>query len=233
MVTSESANFYSFISFSLYLRSFGFDSSHLTANSISQIVLISHLLPLLEKTSKLPNTDVRIVSMSSELHRATFGGPGENWGGDKFATEEEFKKDIGPSNLYARSKLADILLIRRLVQLYLGSSKVVAFATHPGAVATGQTRQYKDAYGETAGAVMETVIRPTMRAPDDGALSALWAGLAPEARSEKYENGTYFSNPDQDGKETNEAKDQEVSLNLSSSPKSSSTGLLTPLPRLW
>ncbi|GAA5938615.1 uncharacterized protein JCM15063_005370 [Sporobolomyces koalae] len=193
----------------------GYDA-HLTANSISQIVMLSHLLPLLEKTSKLPGTDVRIVSMSSELHRATFGGPGEKFGGTKFGSEEEFKQDIGPSNLYARSKLADILLIRRTVQLYLQPpSTVLAFATHPGAVATGQTRQYKDAYGDTAGAIMETIIRPLMRAPDDGALSALWAGTAPEARNnEKYDNGTYFSNPDQDGGETSEAKDQELIENF-------------------
>lgn len=155
--------------------------------------------------------------MSSELHRATFGGPGENFGGEKFATEEEFKRDIGPSNLYARSKLADILLVRRTVQLYLQSSPILFYATHPQAVATGQTRQYKDAYGETAGAVMEAVIRPLMRNPSDGALSAIWAGLCPEARNpEKYENGTYFSDPDKDGKESNEAKDQEVSSKLRS-----------------
>lgn len=44
--------------------------------------------------------------MSSELHRATFGGPSPNLGGDKFSTTDEFKKDVGQSNLYARTKLA-------------------------------------------------------------------------------------------------------------------------------
>lgn len=44
--------------------------------------------------------------MSSELHRATFGGPNETFGGGKFASVEEFKEDVGPSNLYARTKLA-------------------------------------------------------------------------------------------------------------------------------
>jgi len=141
--------------------------------------------------------------MASELHRTTFADI-------TFTSEEEFKKDIGPLRLYSRTKLADILLIKRLAQLYLQSpSSVVAFTTHPGAVATGQTRQYQDAYGETVGSAMETIIRPLMRAPDDGALSVLWAATAPAAR-EKYESGTYFSNPDQNGKETNEAKDQQV-----------------------
>ncbi|GAA5980371.1 hypothetical protein JCM5350_000962 [Sporobolomyces pararoseus] len=184
----------------------GYDS-HLIVNSVSQILLLSHLLPVLEKTSKLPDTDVRIVSMSSELHRTTFADI-------TFTSEEEFKKDIGPLKLYSRTKLADILLIKRLVQLYLQPhSFIKAFTTHPGAAATGQTSQYKGAYGETVGTAMETVIRPIMRAPDDGALSMLWAATAPEAR-EKYESGTYFSNPDQDGKETNEASDQQLIENF-------------------
>lgn len=143
--------------------------------------------------------------MSSELHRATF------FADIKFESEAEFKEDLGPARLYARSKLADILLIKRLVQLYLQpSSKVVAFCTHPGAVSTGQVDQYKDAYGENVGTAIKAVITKGMRAPDDGALSALWAATASDAR-DKFESGTYFSNPDQDGKETNEAKDQRVS----------------------
>ncbi|GAA5953678.1 hypothetical protein JCM3765_006935 [Sporobolomyces pararoseus] len=184
----------------------GYDS-HLIVNSVSQILLLSHLLPVLAETSKLSDTDVRIVSMSSELHRTTFANI-------TFSSEEEFKKDLGPLRLYSRTKLADILLIKRLVQLYLQPpSPIKAFSTHPGAVATQQTRQYVGAYGETVGSAMETVIRPAMRAPDDGALSILWASTASEAR-EKYESGTYFSNPDQDGKETNEAKDQELIENF-------------------
>jgi hypothetical protein len=88
------------------------DSSHLTMNNLSHHLLLSHLLPILRKTSELPNTDVRIVQMSSELYRATFGGPGESHGGGKFASENEFREDIGPSNLYARSKLAVILFTK-------------------------------------------------------------------------------------------------------------------------
>ncbi|GAA5952301.1 hypothetical protein JCM21900_000479 [Sporobolomyces salmonicolor] len=179
----------------------GYDS-HLTANAIANIVLLSHLLPLLEKTSEMPETDVRVVIMASEVHRATFGGPGETWGGDKFRDEAEFKKDCGPNALYARSKLADILIVKALVQRYLQPpSKILAYATHPGA----------PAFGQIVGTVMETLIRPLMRAPDDGALSALWAATAPEARnSDKFKNGDYFSNPGQEGGESNEAKDQEL-----------------------
>lgn len=71
--------------------------SHLAMNNLSHHLLLSHLLPVLEKTSNLPGADVRIVSMSSELHRATFGGPG-TFGG-KFKDLSEFSADVGQSNL--------------------------------------------------------------------------------------------------------------------------------------
>lgn len=191
----------------------GYDS-HLVINAIANIIFLSHLLPVLEKTAKDPSSDVRIVIMASELHRATFGGPSEAYDGTKFRDEDEFKKDIGPLALYARTKLANILTVKRLVQEYLPASPtstdVLVYATHPGAIATAQTRQYREAYGETVGGVIDNATRAVFSKPSSGALSALWAGLAPDARSAEYENGSYVSNPKQVGGETNEAKDQEL-----------------------
>lgn len=50
-----------------------------------------------------------------------------------------------------------------------------------------------------------------MSRPDQGAISALWAGTAPDARMGGYEQGSYFTEAKEEGKETNEAQDQEVS----------------------
>ncbi|KAL8291739.1 hypothetical protein RQP46_001997 [Phenoliferia psychrophenolica] len=183
--------------------------SHLAMNNLSHHILLSYLLPVLEKTSELPGADVRIISMSSELHRATFGGPG-TFGG-KFASKREFSEDIGQSNLYARTKLCVLLFTEAVLQRHIKApSKIRIFATHPGAVATGQQDQFKPAYGEVVGAVMGAVTRPFMRRPDQGALSALWALVAPDARDSVYENGTYFSDPKQLGQRSNEAKDQNL-----------------------
>lgn len=56
------------------------------------MVMVSHLLPVLEKTStQHPDADVRIVLQSSELHRATMGSPSEDQGGNKFRSTDEFK----------------------------------------------------------------------------------------------------------------------------------------------
>ncbi|ORY84742.1 hypothetical protein BCR35DRAFT_290319 [Leucosporidium creatinivorum] len=189
----------------------GYDS-HLTLNNLSHHLLLSHLLPVLLRTSKLPNTDVRIIQMSSELHRATFGGPNETFGGGKFASEEEFKEDIGPSNLYARTKLAVTLFNKAVLQRHLPSpSPILAFTTHPGAVATGQQSQFKPAYGELVGGVMSAVTRVFMSTPDQGSISALWSGTSPELREEgKWKNGSYFTEARENGKESAEASDQDL-----------------------
>lgn len=51
-----------------------------------------------------------------------------------------------------------------------------------------------------------------MSRPDQGAISALWAGLAPDARDPKWQQGSYFTEAKEEGKETEEARDQEVSF---------------------
>ncbi|GAA5821785.1 hypothetical protein JCM11251_001023 [Rhodosporidiobolus azoricus] len=197
----------------------GYDR-HLTVNVLAHLLLLSHLLPLLDKTSKAhPESDVRVVLEASEMHRFTTGGPSEKAGGHRFADEEEFKKDVGPNGLYARTKLADILLVQAIAQKYLQPpSKILAFSVHPGGVATGQQEQFKAAYGETIGNVAEKVFRPLFRAPDDGALSTIWAATGPTAtekvESKEVENGKYWTDPEQDGGESSEALDEELRENL-------------------
>lgn len=67
-------------------------SSHLTINCLAHLLMLSHLLPVLEKTEQAhPDADIRIVLQASELHRTTFGGPSEAFGGDKFRSVDEFK----------------------------------------------------------------------------------------------------------------------------------------------
>ncbi|GAA5972520.1 hypothetical protein JCM11641_001882 [Rhodosporidiobolus odoratus] len=153
---------------------------------------------------------------SGEMHRFTFGGPTEQYGGAKFADQEEFKKDVGPTALYARTKLGDILIVKALVEKYFQPpSKILAFSVHPGGVATGQQEQFKAAYGETVGAISSTLFRPLFRAPDDGALSTLFAATAPVVRQGKeFYNGAYFTDPEQDGKESKEATDVEPRENF-------------------
>lgn len=59
---------------------------------------------------------------------------------------------------------------------------------------------------------MGAVVRPFMSRPDQGAISALWAGTAPNARDPKWKQGSYFTEAEEEGKETSEADDQEASF---------------------
>lgn len=63
------------------------------------------LLPLLRNTP-----DSRLVLQASEFHRMMTKNP-------DFASVEELNKDIGPSSLYARSKLAQVLQVRYMYRL--------------------------------------------------------------------------------------------------------------------
>lgn len=169
--------------------------------------------------------------MSSELHRATLGGPSPLTGGDKFATTDEFKRDVGPTGLYARSKVGVTLFTKALVERHINRAtaarrhtndtrRILAFSTHPGAVATGQTGQYKPAWGDTIGGAFEAVIRPLFSRPDQGAISALWAGTSPALRDTSdtgtpvWTNGSYFTEAEEEGQESSEASDQEVKKRL-------------------
>jgi len=54
----------------------------------------------------------------------------------KFESREEINKDIGPNNLYAKSKLANLFYAIYLAKEVVGEN-VYINAVHPGAVKTG------------------------------------------------------------------------------------------------
>lgn len=92
--------------------------------------------------------------------------------------------------------------MKKLVQSYIKpTSKILVHSTHPGGpacalrervqtselnllfpvpggVATGQTRQYNEAYGETVGGLIEAAVRPIMRSPDQGAVCPPFSAVA-------------------------------------------------------
>lgn len=147
--------------------------SHMQINVFSQHHLAMTLLPVLQKT---PNS--RLVLQSSEMHRLG----NEN---GRFLSLDEINRDIGATNLYCRSKLAQILLVqafaRRKQQGKLGLRAGEApyiNATHPGAVSTDQPSQAVDAYG-MMGKLGVKSVRPFMKDPvDSGCRSALFAAAS-------------------------------------------------------
>ncbi|KIX94807.1 uncharacterized protein Z520_09497 [Fonsecaea multimorphosa CBS 102226] len=160
--------------------------SHFQVNHLSQFLLLLKLLPRLQHT---PGS--RVVFESSELHR----GAEDNV---QFENEAEINKDIGPTKLYNRTKLAQILttraLQRRIDSGQLGfeaGQKVYVNAVHPGAVATDQPLQAEEAYGKL-GVVGHKLVRPFMADPvATGCRSALYAATSQEIE-EKGISGQYI-----------------------------------------
>ncbi|SPO26008.1 uncharacterized protein UTRI_02282 [Ustilago trichophora] len=85
--------------------------SHMSINHLGHVVLIDALLPLLDKTTKTFQAKVRVVSLSSNLAAQT---PKDV----EFSGDADFKTDIGPQSLYARTKLANLLFSRYLNRHY-------------------------------------------------------------------------------------------------------------------
>jgi len=155
--------------------------SHMQVNFISQFHLTMILLPLLQNT---PSS--RLVLQSSELHR-----PINAVGSDSqvaFTSLDELNTDIGPTNLYNRTKFAQILFVkaieRRKQQAKLGfkgGAKGEApwvNATHPGAVSTDQPEQAVEAYG-VLGKLGVMAVRPFMADPvKQGCRPALFAATS-------------------------------------------------------
>ena len=164
--------------------------SHMQVNHIAQFHLAMILLPLLQKTP-----DSRLVLQSSEFHRI------HSIKNLKFASLEELNTDIGASNLYARTKLAQVLFIRSLVERkekgqlgFVAESNTGPWliAVHPGGVATDQPKQAEDAYG-TMGKIGVAAVKPLMKDPvDEGCRPALFAATSRDVTNEQLQ-GVYVS----------------------------------------
>jgi NAD(P)-dependent dehydrogenase (short-subunit alcohol dehydrogenase family) len=115
----------------------------------------------------------------------------------KFESLEELNQDIGPSYLYNRSKLAQVLWVRAMKRRmeqkrlgFTGTEQVWINASHPGGVSTDQQEQAVEAYG-TFGKVMVAATRPFMKEPvQQGCRPALFAATSEEIVKDKIQ-GAY------------------------------------------
>lgn len=105
---------------------------HFGVNYLGQYYATNQVWPLLRKTSNMPGvTPPRVVSLTSEVHKTA---PSDV----QFRSlDDEINKDVGPTHLYGRSKLALLLftkfgLVERVIQP--NSDAIFALAVHPGTV---------------------------------------------------------------------------------------------------
>ncbi|KAF1959474.1 NAD(P)-binding protein [Byssothecium circinans] len=168
-------------------------------NSLDRLDFL--LWPLLRKTGKLDEKPApRVVFESSEMHR---GAPPDVHFG---SLEEINDSSIGPTRLYARTKLAMILFAKfglRDRVIKPNGDNVYAISVHPGAVNTAMQQQWKDAYPGITGKLLSNAM--------------LFAGrdaLTSQEIEDKDLNGYYFNDPGQPGKETSQASDEKLGASL-------------------
>lgn len=161
--------------------------THFQVNVVSQHHLMMLLLPTLTKTESS-----RVVFQSSEFHRLGTGDV-------RFADMGEINRDVGPANLYNRTKLAQILLMSCLVRAKRQSKFGLSpgrppyfICTHPGGVSTDQPKQAEEAYG-TKGSIGVKMVRPFMKDPvKQGCRPALFAATSPEVVEGQGLDGKYI-----------------------------------------
>jgi NAD(P)-dependent dehydrogenase (short-subunit alcohol dehydrogenase family) len=184
---------------------------HFQVNWLGQFYVCNLLLPLLRKTSKIPDAPApRIVWESSEQHRAApsvvhFG-----------SLDEINNAEIGNLELYGRSKLAIILGVKygfldRVIKP--NNDNIYVLSVHPGAVNTAMQQQWKDAYPGLFGKIVTATMLATGRNVQQGSYSALYAATSPEVE-EKGWNGYYFTDPGKPGKESTQASDPSLGAAL-------------------
>ena len=193
--------------------------NHSQINWLSQLHLALILLPTLRRTRDTTGVSSRMVLMSSEMHRFA---PKST----EFANLDELNTDIGGTQLYARSKLAQILLVRQLVERMdrgeFGfdngkdpNQAVLINATHPGGVKTPQQEALKGAYGAFWYGIVDAVIRPFMVDPVAvGCRSGLFAGTNNNDFMEQRLQGKYIVPDKKVMAPTEQAQDDEMAQRL-------------------
>ncbi|KAF4460913.1 alcohol dehydrogenase Bli-4 [Fusarium albosuccineum] len=170
-------------------------------NHMGHALLVKLLLQLLLNTAALPNSDVRVVSVSSVAHK--FGVPG-GIDFDHLKTADESMTTNDRYRLYGQSKLANILYTRELARRY---PQLTSVAIHPGTVKTGLM---KDGDGSLLITAFRRFVVPMISVEvDEGAKSQLWA-----ATSKTVENGEYYVPVGVPGKGSAQSADKELSGKL-------------------
>lgn len=145
-------------------------------NHFGHFLLTSLLLPTLQATAKLPETDVRVIILTSEAHNMARTG--------KILMLPTELEKCGAWIRYAYSKLANVLFARELAKRY---PEITSVAVHPGIVST----DLFDASQKTNFLIKVCLaVAGSFRStPEQGALNQLWAASVAKV---DLTNGAYY-----------------------------------------
>ncbi|KAG2110145.1 NAD(P)-binding protein [Suillus cothurnatus] len=158
-------------------------------NVISHIVLTRTLQPLLDQTATEPNSDVRIVIVSSVAHKFVYGEPHFR---DLDDLNKELKNSLSPTFArYSMTKLMNMLYAFKLQRhLTAVGSPITVIAVHPGVVDTFSDKPPLSNIKFIAKPIMFLLFVH----PDRGAYNSAFAAASEEVakQREKYK-GAYLT----------------------------------------
>ncbi|KAE9382214.1 NAD(P)-binding protein [Stipitochalara longipes BDJ] len=170
-------------------------------NYLGHTLLTQLLMPKLLSTAARPNTDVRIVSISSVAHKMIAPKAGILF--DELKTD---MKGHGGAELYGQSKLADALLAYELGKRY---PQITSVSVHPGAVKTGVWGGEKNVNWLLFNLVMKPLVAMRGVSPEEGVKTQLWCSFSKDVKS-----GSYYEKGGVAGKEGPLAHDDQLSEKL-------------------
>ncbi|KAI1136476.1 NAD(P)-binding protein [Hypoxylon sp. FL0543] len=137
---------------------------HFATNHMGHALLTKKLLPLLEQTADLPNSDVRVIYTTS------LGWRNGTLDFARLKTTQE--AILGRWVRYSNSKLANMLYARELARHH---PKLLSFSVHPGAVDTGLINDLK----VTDRLFVYVSMMGKIISIEEGTFNHLWAVSAP------------------------------------------------------
>ncbi|KZT04392.1 NAD-P-binding protein [Laetiporus sulphureus 93-53] len=183
-------------------------------NYLSPFVFIRTLLPILKRTAEEPNSDVRIVHLSSKEH---FNAPNDV----HFRNVEDFNVEYSDYSLpqyqrYSLSKLMGILFVKELQRrLDAESSPIIVMAVHPGVVNTEGVQKYAHSVGPILSPIYSVIASTFFERPEVGGYAPAFAAVAPVVRAEpRTYRGAYIVPPGMVGKPSRLAESPELAKEL-------------------
>ncbi|KAI8935775.1 hypothetical protein NX059_007295 [Plenodomus lindquistii] len=146
-------------------------------NHMGHALLVKLLLPTLLKTAEQPQSDVRVVVLSSSVHSSAPKSQGID-----FEILKNKGEKLGGTTIYGQSKLANILFAQELARRY---PQIKVSAVHPGIVSTNLTTELskKSLLMRIVSLILVNVVAVSV---EKGTLNQLWALVSPDVVSGEY-----------------------------------------------
>ncbi|KAI0717571.1 NAD-P-binding protein [Cerioporus squamosus] len=152
-------------------------------NYIGTYLLTRLLLPLLKRTAEQPNSDVRIVAVSSDSH---YSCPSDVRFRNLDDLNGDFADTMFPQFLrYAFSKTMQLMFTKDLQhRLDEAGIPILCIAPDPGPVRTEGVHAYTESVGPIVGALYRLIALLTFQTPAQGARSTVFSAASPIPRAQ-------------------------------------------------